>query len=122
MKHSFLIRTAIILLTLNVAVMAEPPLKQAINHLSRAKAALERPNVLNEKRNENAVGTQLDLALTQIGEIKVNKGSHLPLAEKAVKAAQAEMAAGDDATHRAAATTQVDEAIKQLDKAWNVHH
>jgi hypothetical protein len=100
-----------------VAAQAAPPLVDALDHLQNAQVILERPNPKNPGRRENALAGQLTRALANIEESKENKGSNRPLAIKAVKNAQAELAAGDDEAHRAKALEYVKEAIEHMTKA-----
>ena len=102
------------------SAFAAAPLNTAQTHLENARALLERPNVKKAAAHENKVSQQLSLTLSNLEETRKNKGSHLPLAEKAVKAAQEEMAKGDTPENRAKALEYVKEALKQGEKARDI--
>jgi hypothetical protein len=97
----------------------KPPMLEARENLENVSTLLQKPNVAKPKKNENAVVHQLNRALTHLEETNKNKGSQLPEAIKDVKAALAEMEAGDDPAHRAKALEHVKGALKHIEKGWD---
>ncbi len=100
---------------------AAMPVNTARNHLEKARALLERPNVKTKQEDglENKVSNHLSLALSNLEETPKNRGSYLPLAIKAVKSAQEELAKGSAAENQAKALEFVKAALKQADKAFD---
>lgn len=111
----------ILLLSLTGHAFADrkPPMLEARTNLENVSALLQKPNVLKPKKNENSVVSQLNRALTHLEETNKDKGSQLPEAVKEVKAALAEMEAGNDDAHRAKALEHVQSALKHIDKGWD---
>ena len=97
------------------------PVNAAKTNLEKARALIETPNVKSkrEEARENKISQHLSLALSNLEEAPKNRGSALPLAIKAVKSAQAEIAKGSAAENQAKALEFVKVALKQADRAFD---
>jgi hypothetical protein len=119
-----LLATLALFATCAATVIAAPrlPMREAAEHLERVRALLEQPAVAKPMRHEVGVSRHLSQALANLEQSKENKGSQLPLAIKAVKAAQSELEGKDDAASRAKALAHVNEALERIEKAWKNKH
>ncbi len=109
------------ILVLTGIALADMPVDSARNHLEKVRTLLERPNVKTKQEAgvENKIANHLSLALTNLEGARKNRGSYVPLAIKAVKSAQEEIAKGSSAENQAKALEFVKVAIKQADKAFD---
>lgn len=109
------------LLAFAASSAAQTPAQSAYDHLTQAKAALEESSsVQRPKRTVKRVENQLSQALSGLELVKNNRGSALPLAKKAIEAAQTEIAKGYSEEVRMKTLAFIEEAMKQTTKAIDV--
>lgn len=115
------LRTFVALLTISAPAFAQAYGQSAYDDLARAKAALEQSgSVERPNRTVKRVEKQLSQALSNLEAVKNNRGTSLPLAKKAIEAAQAEIAKGYSEEVRMKTLAHVEEAMKQTLKAIDV--